>query len=222
MLFLVGGTLPWISITTGQWGGWRQILSAWSSAMFIGLSSMYFMNSPGWLGKRPDGRISMWAWFLWLPYLSVNLLAMWILARVSRQPAIAEVLPNLFFGRRLAASETRMFGGNHILDLTAEFAEPREFRNRTGYSSLPILDATAPRLDQLRSSTEWLDSAIASGPTFVHCAQGHGRTACIVLAYLVSRGHVASIAEGIQLLRQYRPSVQINRDQRRRLEEFLQ
>ncbi len=221
-LFLVCGVLPWVSLLAGDRSVWACVLYVMISAMFFGLGAVYFGNRPAWLGKRPDGRIAAWAWVIWWPYLAVNLAAMWMLSRLSAQAPIAEVVPNLFFGRRLAASETKQFSGDHILDLTAEFAETREFRIRAGYSSLPILDATAPHLDQLRSATEWLDTAISSGPTFVHCAQGHGRTACVILAYLVSRGHVASIADGLQLLRQYRPSVQINHDQHRRLEEFLQ
>lgn len=221
-LFLVCGVLPWISLLAGDHSVWGCVLYALVSVMFLGLSAVYFANRPAWLGKRPDGRIAAWAWVIWWPYLAVNLAVMWMLSRLSTQLPIAEVVPNLFFGRRLSASERKMFSGDHILDLTAEFAEPRGLRTRAGYSSLPILDATAPRVDQLRSAMEWLDTAISSGPTFVHCAQGHGRTACVILAYLVSRGCVASIADGLQLLRQYRPNVQINRDQHRRLEEFLQ
>jgi protein-tyrosine phosphatase len=90
----------------------------------------------------------------------------------------------------------------------------------TGYQSLPILDATAPKEEQLRWAVEWIAEQAAAGPVYVHCALGHGRSACVVIAYLLATGAVRSIAEGVRQLRALRPGVRLQPCQWERLRAF--
>jgi protein-tyrosine phosphatase len=54
---------------------------------------------------------------------------------------------------------------------------------------------------------------VAFGPVYVHCALGHGRTATVVLAYLLATGQVATLREGLARLRTLRPGVGLHRQQ---------
>jgi protein-tyrosine phosphatase len=67
---------------------------------------------------------------------------------------------------------------------------------------------------------QWLSHRLKAGSVYVHCALGHGRTGCIVSAYLLATGVVPSIGEAVNLLRSLRPGVDLNRDQRRALRAF--
>ena len=124
------------------------------------------------------------------------------------------------FGRRLSAREARAAGWVSVLDLACEFAATRPLRKLAGYRSLPVLDGTAPTGEQLRSAVAWLTEAVKAGPVYVHCALGHGRSACAVIAYLLSVGSVGTVAEGVAVVRSLRPAVRLQRAQRWRLDRF--
>jgi protein-tyrosine phosphatase len=104
-----------------------------------------------------------------------------------------------------------------VLDLAGEFPAARV---PSRYRSLPVLDATAPSEEELRSATAWVAEAVAAGPVYVLCALGHGRSACVVIAYLLSVGSVGTVAEGVRLLRSLRPGVRLHPPQRRLLRRF--
>jgi protein-tyrosine phosphatase len=104
-----------------------------------------------------------------------------------------------------------------LLDLAAEFTEIRPLRKLAGYRSMPVLDATAPTEQELRSAVEWVAATAAEGPVYIHCALGHGRSACVVIAYLLSRGVVGTVVDGVMLLRSMRAGVRLHSSQRRRL-----
>ncbi len=184
------------------------------------LAVAYAGAGPGLLLKRASGRRSVLAWALFGPYFLLNALTLGLYRLASREPACVQVAPNLFFGRRLASREGAAVGWVGVLDLAAEFAESRRLREVAGYKSLPVLDATAPTEPQLRAAVAWVTEGVASGPVYVHCALGHGRSACVVVAYLLSVGVVATVAEGVRLLRSLRPGARLNAPQRQRLRLF--
>jgi hypothetical protein len=55
-------------------------------------------------------------------------------------------------------------------------------------------------------------------PIYIHCAQGHGRTATIAVATLIAMGKVATIDAGLGLLHTMSPAARPNRAQREALE----
>jgi len=113
----------------------------------------------------------------------------------SREPAYAEVVPNLSFGRRLLARECTAVRWVSVLDLAAEFTEARPLRELAGYRSLPVLDATSPTVEQLRSSVAWLTEVVAIGPVYVHCALG------MVAAHVLSSRIYFPCAKSLMLKR---------------------
>jgi protein-tyrosine phosphatase len=55
----------------------------------------------------------------------------------------------------------------------------------------------------------WLTERAGEGPVYVHCALGHGRSATVVVAYLVATGRAATVQEGLASLRSKRPGVSL-------------
>ena len=77
-------------------------------------------------------------------------------------------------------------GFDHYVDLTAEFEEPLSARSRSTYRSFPILDASIPTVEKLRSVVEETQ---------------HGKTLCSLCSrtwpnWLVCASAVAQAGKG--------------------------
>jgi hypothetical protein len=201
--------------------GWLTAPFLYAALSFLLLSAAYARAGPCLLLKRADGRRRAAAWVLFGPYFVLSALSFTLYRLVSREPAYAQAAPNVFFGRWLSARESKGTGWVAVLDLAAEFTEAAPLRRLGGYRSLPILDATAPSQEQLRSAVDWLAASTTSGSVYVHCALGHGRSACVVVAYLLSVGEVPTVVEGIRRLRSLRSGVRLNPAQRRLLRALV-
>jgi hypothetical protein len=140
----------------------------------------------------------------------------WHLVRgFSREPAHNEVSDDLVIGRRLLPGELKGEFANYV-DLTAEFVEPAAFRSAPGYLCFPILDGAAPDAKALADFV----SRLHPGRTFIHCAQGHGRTALLALAVMLKSGAARTVDEGLNKLRAVRPGIGLSPAQRRCIENF--
>ena len=70
---------------------------------------------------------------------------------------------------------------------------------------------------------ELVNSIIACrGGVYVHCAQGHGRSATVVAAVLLAKGLAGNKEEAEQLLKKARAKVRLNRKQQRLLDRFIE
>jgi hypothetical protein len=194
--------------------GWC-LLMIWLGIDFFVLGIAHFKGAHRIFGKRPDGTLPLWSWAIFLP-LFIYTATVWYLSRLlSREPAQNKVTDDLVIGRRLLPHEIDGKFANYV-DLTAEFQEPPAIRRLPAYRSLPILDGSAP-------APEILDQMLARlspGRTFIHCAQGHGRTGLFTLALLLKTGAVSSVNDGLEKLRSVRPGVRLSAGQRRCIEQF--
>jgi protein-tyrosine phosphatase len=182
----------------------------WLAADFIAVGIAYGLRRPGVFGKRSDGTIPFWSWLCFLPYFALNLVV-WQLARIaSSEPASNAVCDTLIVGRRPLNSE-RLPEIENLVDLTSEFQEPSRFRAHAGYLCLPTLDATAPDLEQLALTM----NRLKPGRTFIHCAQGHGRTGLAALAFLLARGLVDNVPDALRQIQSARPAIRLNDEQYR-------
>lgn len=182
----------------------------WLGTSFCTLGLAYLTRSPRLLGKQTDGTIAWWSWAAFLP-LHCSIQSVWLLSRYfSSESPTDTVAPRLIVGRRLLASEAPS-QVELIVDLTSEFPEPLGVRRGRDYRLFPMLDASVPDYPKLREFIESLPDV----PTYVHCAQGHGRTGLFSIVYLVERGFCATSTEAEALLTAARPGINLNHEQRK-------
>ncbi len=189
----------------------------WMAALYTGIGSPRLL-------KNSSGRRGIGSWMIFCPYFLLNEYLLWIHRNIGRELAFVEICPNLFLGRKLTAQEAT-YGIDNFdwvadLDLAAELSEVLPLRNLPGYRSLPLLDATAPTPQQMDDAINWLKQATADGAVYVHCALGHGRSACIVVAYLIATELVSTPEGGVQRLQELRCGVRLNSDQLKAVRRF--
>ena len=195
----------------GAWG----LPFTWLGCDLAVIGCAYLKGGHRIFGKDSQGCVPLWSRILFLPYFALSS-TLWHAARIlSREQAYNLVQENLVVGRRLLARELPEEFANYV-DLTAELEEPVAIRTLPGYLAFPILDASAPDPESLREAVQGL----RPGATFIHCAQGHGRTGLFAVALLLSSGAVRTVAEGSARVQSARPGIHFSREQRRCLEGF--
>lgn len=197
-----------VAVLNGSW--W--LFLTWP-ALSLGIVSLAFAGlGPGAFGKRSNGTLAPWAIAALLPWLALTWLVWNLLWLASKEPPWAEIVPDLFAGRRVLGRDMPE-GIDLVVDLTAEFAEPSAVRLNRRYLSLPILDSGIPS-DPNRFREVVSEVAKCEGRIYVHCAMGHGRTGTFVAALLVARGIAADLTSALRLIRDKRPGVKLNAEQR--------
>lgn len=205
VILLLAGALIAISIFQGKFG----FVIAWFGINFLLLGVAHFSAYHKIFGKRADGVIPWWSWCVFLP-LQLYTHGVWHVYRlINRENPTDRVTDFITIGRRLLPGELEGSFANYV-DLASEFTEPEAIRKLPGYLSVPILDASAPPPAQLKSVVD----ALRPGQTFIHCAQGHGRTGLFTIALLIALRKVSGADEGIALLKKARPGVSLNATQR--------
>ena len=194
--------------------GWFLVM-VWFGCDFLVLGVAHALGSHRVFGKRADGTLPAWSWLVFFPLL-VYTAVVWHFVRLfSRESARNAVTEQLVVGRRLLSFEVEGQFDNFV-DLTAEFSEPSSIRCSPSYRSFPILDGAAPTPEALRAAI----ARLRPGRTFVHCAQGHGRTGLFALAVLLSSGAVRSVEDGLLMLSAVRPGIRLNREQLRCIQVY--
>jgi hypothetical protein len=187
----------------------------WCLASFALVSAGYAFLGVGVFGKRQSGEMLAVFKILNLPYLLFAGTVWYLWRLLSREDAYNEVNANLIVGRRLRPHE--LPGSlDYYVDLTAEFEEPLAIRRFPGYRCLPILDAKCPDPGELLA----LLKAVSSGRTFIHCAQGHGRTGLVAAALLLYRGEVKTVSEAVDILQEFRSGIELNSEQKVFMEKY--
>ncbi len=191
-------------------------LLAWSGISFVIVAAAYALRKPGVFGKRGDGTLAWGPCVLLLPYLLLTWLLWWCQTRFSQESVCDEVAPGLWLGRRPSAKELPPDVAL-VVDLTSEFGEPRAVRTGRAYLCLPTLDNAAPSREAFGEAVR--RAAACDGAVYVHCALGHGRSALVAAAVLRARGLAGSPEEALAQIKQARPGVRLNRNQRAFLRE---
>jgi protein-tyrosine phosphatase len=208
---LIAIALIGLAIATRLW------ILLWPAAVLTAVAVVYLMPAPRALGKRADGTLAWWAWLAWAPLFAYMRLLHEGARTLTDESVADEVAPGIWVGRRPRAHELPP-GIALVVDLCAELPEAPGVTEGRAYLAIPTLDAMAPPAREIARA---VDAVLgASGPAFIHCAFGHGRSATVAAAVLVRRGD-ATLAEVEGRLRARRPRIGLNAHQRRALAEAV-
>lgn len=201
-LFWLGAGLLLVATMTRPWG---LVPFGWMGLSTQAVAAAFAANEPRVFGKRRDGSLPIVAWVMFGPYLLLTRLIVSLVARVTRENDWDEIAPGLLLGRRTSRLPD---GTTTVVDLTAEL---HRIPGDAEYLPIPTLDGAAPRLASVLELARYLDGHRVVA---IHCAAGHGRSAMVMAAVLMARGHVASAEQAEALMRARRPKIGMSRDQR--------
>ena len=199
-----------------------QIGALWCALAFGGVGAAYAFVGPRAFGKGANGTLPFWSRALYAPYFALNAGCLWGFRRSARENDFDEIAPDVFLGCRLNGSDRaaiELLNIRSVLDLTGEFGETALLRE-LNYRSYPLLDTRAPTLDELKTGAHWILEAAQSGPIYVHCALGHGRSATFVAATLLLAGRAQNAESAVEIVRSKRPHSGLSRAQLAVLRQF--
>lgn len=207
LFLIVGAIFAYYGFHTGGWG-W---LLLWPALSFLIVACGYLGLGAKVFGKRRNGTIAWYAFVYLAPYL-VYTWAVWHLSRIlSTEDCYNEISPGLYIGRRALAHELPP-DIEAVVDLTAEFPEPADVRTGRRYLCLPTLDASVPTDGRFKALLETVIRI--SEPTYIHCAEGHGRSGTLAAAVLLCKGLATDVDEATIRLQQVRPRVRLKARQK--------
>jgi hypothetical protein len=119
------------------------------------------------------------------------------------------VAPGIYVGRWPAGFPTEFPADcPNIVDMTAEFPEPPIVLRGRRYACVPSLDCMMPLPESIIEAVHEVQTW--PGATYVHCANGHGRSACFAALMMVIRGHSSTWREAFLAMKRIRPYVNIH------------
>ena len=191
------------------------VLELWGSLAVGAVGLGYAGVGPRIFGKSTDGQMRLLNVLVLAPYLLL-MWTVWHLSRILRRESpFNELVEGITIGRRLLPGEYPE-GIESVVDLTAEFPESSLIRKGRTYRAFPILDgspSTPAVLEQIALAIMDLP-----GDVYIHCAEGHGRTALVATSLLLARGDVQSAEEANAWVLDRRPLARMNTAQRKALD----
>ena len=208
------GALRWVLPALGGYLGGGTVL--------MGL--LYGLKGLGWplelhlAGPRARRGLRFGTRLVLGPFL-LALAGLLLLSRtLGRSRFFDEISPGLFLGAApfpWHRGRLRRRGVTAIVNLCFEFEDPSGLGRRGEVASfhLPTLDGTPPG-EGFEPGILWAAGQMSRGGTlFVHCAQGHGRSATFVAVLLVHTGLATSVEEAIRAIRVNRPRIRLTEGQ---------
>ena len=195
MLYLAGAVLSALPSLFG--GAWLWML--WVSVSLSVVAFAYLTGNAAVFQKQADGRLSAAATVLLLPYLAgVRLnMAYWLRGKAKT----ARVRDGVWIGSVSGISDDL----SAVLDVCAEYPRPRY---HGAYSTLPLLDMVAPSENDLMQAASLLETLRRQhGKVLTCCALGYGRSAAVVLTWLLVYGSCRDLAQATAELKQARPQM---------------
>ncbi|CAN6325847.1 unnamed protein product [Urochloa humidicola] len=164
-----------------------------SVAFVVTIASHNAINLPWILGKNSVGRFPLWS--------------------------IVKIVEGLYLGGWPFLLKHLPPGSPLVIDCTCEL--PRSsFVPADEYLCLATWDTRAPAPYQIELAVRWACQKRSEGkPVYVHCAFGHGRSACVVCAILVALGAAETWKDAENIIRERR-NIKMNALHRKTLEEW--
>ncbi|OSN03033.1 hypothetical protein AU510_15905 [Lonsdalea britannica] len=199
VLLSVGLTIPY-----GEIALWPALSTLIVAVGYAGVGVGVFQ-------KNAQGRLSLSARILLLPYLAGARLSKYMFCR--RLPHTSAIHGGIYLGA-FPLTEVQQ---SAVLDLTAEFHRVAP----SVWHACPLMDLVAPdertlyqcvmTLNQLRQSHETV---------LVCCALGLSRSAVVVAAWLLAERIVSNVQDAVELISAHRPQVVLTPRHLRVLEQF--
>ncbi len=197
-------------------GGLAWVL-VWPGLAFLVVAVAYATGDARLFGKTSHPALRTVLRVVLLPYLGLAAFVWHILRLFDRRPAYAWLASDLCVGRRLLPDEYPPAIAS-IADLTCEFTERLPRNRQVEYRTFPILDGGTVREDALRAMAS--EIAKLPRPVYLHCAQGHGRSAMVGAALLLDLGLAATPEQAVAKIRAARPGGSMTRRQRAVVEQI--
>lgn len=197
MLYLAGAVLSALPSLFGRAWLW----TLWVSVSLSVVAFAYLTGNAAVFQKQADGMLSAAATVLLLPYLvGVRLnMAYWLCGKAKT----ARVRDGVLIGSVSAISDDLPA----VLDVCAEYPCPRY---RGAYRVLPLLDMVAPSENDLVQAASLLEALRRQrGKVLTCCALGYGRSAAVVLTWLLVYGGCRDLAQATAELKQARPQMML-------------
>jgi protein-tyrosine phosphatase len=179
------------------------------SINFAFLSITYFSSRPELLGKKSDGTAKWFPRLLNFPWYLISQVVWRISILISKEECY-HAIPStkISIGRKFLSGELPP-DTQVLIDLTSEFSEAHH--KVPTYISLPMLDGVAPSSD-LKVFIASIIPIIESQNTYIHCVQGHGRTATFT-SLLLSQLNKISPMEAYESILNVRPEAKASSSQ---------
>jgi hypothetical protein len=216
-LYYFAGALLLFTIAVISWP--RAALLLWPG-IALGIVGIAYFGVGPIIFRKTAGRLRWSTRFVLGPCLLGQYFSLLYYRRQCRP--WDKITPRVWIGCKLGHHEALAAisaGVTAVLDLSAEFSEARPFRAII-YKNIPILDLTAPSLEQLSETASFIAEQSQAGVVYVHCKIGYSRSAGAVAAYLIMSGEAADLEEALAMLRKARPAIVIRPEVISALSEF--
>ena len=189
-----------VAAALGIWIGGAGVWLLWPAVSLLLVAAFYSVIGPMGFRKSSEGHMNVAAqWFL-APYV----VGAWINSRLwtSRDATPARVLDHVWIGRFPSKDDLNHCGALSVVDLTAELPA-----GAPGYAwhCIPMLDLVTPSAAALRDAAKQVDSCLKNGPVLVCCALGYGRSAAVLVTWLLRSGRAGNIEDAVALVKYARP-----------------
>jgi len=166
------------------------------------------------LGKNEDGTFPYWSYALFWPihffvWIVSNYLDIYFF-RKKEETHYTEVHPKCFIGGIHSHTYNELNRPTTVIvDMTCEFS--RKIRSEY-YLVLPTWDGTPPTVQQVNEGVRFLMTHREKGSVLIHCGYGRGRSAVMMVCYLVAAGYHGTWEEAFAHMKKMRPRVHLNKE----------
>lgn len=186
----------------------------------VSVASHPYLNLPLLLGKGSDGAFPLWSTLLFGPFLFIIRLFVILRRMVIGEPLFTEISEGLFVGGWPSSLEHLPPGDPAVIDCTCELPRSSSL-SYNAYLCIATWDTRAPQPFQIESAVRWACKKRAlKKPVYIHCAYGHGRSVCVMCALLVALGLAEDWKSAAKMIKEKRPSINLNGHHRRNLDEW--
>ncbi|PKU87808.1 uncharacterized protein LOC110092594 [Dendrobium catenatum] len=189
-------------------------------SFLVSIASHPYVNLPLLLGKSSDGTFPLWTTLLFGPFLFFIRIFVFLRRRMIGEPLFTEISEGLFVGGWPSSLEHLPPGNPAVIDCTCELPRSSALWHNA-YICIATWDTRAPEPFQIESAVQWAFKKRAlKKPVYIHCAYGHGRSVCVMCALLVTLGLAEDWKKAENMIKEKRPSINLNDLHRRNLEEW--